>query len=52
MIWVLRVRRMERKLGRQATEQERAEIRRRTRVIAAFIVIAFAYFFNQVLLRR
>lgn len=50
IIWVMRVRRLERKLERQSTGEERENLRRNTRLISAVIVICFAYLFNKVLL--
>ena len=50
MIWVWRVRRAEKKLERSITDEEREELRGKTRLIAAIIVICFAYFFNRTLL--
>ena len=50
IIWVMRVRRLEKKLERQCTEQERESLRRNARLISAVIVISFAYLFNRTLL--
>ena len=46
LIWVMRVRRLEKSLARGATEEERDEVKRKTRLIAAVLVIGFAYLFN------
>ena len=46
LIWVMRVRRLQKSLGRDATEEEREEVKRKTRLVAAILVIGFAYLFN------
>ncbi len=50
LITVARIRRAEKKLERQTTDAEREEIRRKTRLISAVIVVCFAFFFNRTLL--
>ncbi len=49
-IWVKLVRRLEKKLERDATSEERQAARRRTRFISGLIVIVFAFLFNKALL--
>lgn len=46
LIWVWSVRRMERKLQRGLSDQERAGQLRRARFIATFVVVIFAALFN------
>ncbi len=45
LIWVLSVRRLQRKLGRELDEAELQGQSRRARVIAAVLCLPFAYFF-------
>ena len=47
LIWVIRVRRMDRKLKRSSTEEERKLERRKANVIAGVIVLTFAFLFNR-----
>ena len=49
MIWVMRVRSMERKLKRETTAEEREAARLRARMFTGVIVITFAFLFNRVL---
>lgn len=49
LIWVLRVRRMERKLERPVTEEEREDAKRRTRILAGVIAITVAFLYNRTL---
>ncbi len=49
-IWVKQVRRLEKKLERDATSEERNALRRKTRLISGLIVIVFAFLFNKTLL--
>ena len=49
-IWVKRVRRLEKELKRDVTNEERDALKRRTRIISSLIVIVFAYLFNKALL--
>ena len=49
IIWVLRVRRLEKKLERKSTDEERETLRQKTRLISAVIAICFAYLFNKTL---
>lgn len=46
LIWVLSVRRLQRKLGRELTEEELQGQLRRSRVIAILVTLTFAYLFN------
>ena len=50
-IWVMSVRRLERKLGKELTEQERQGQRNRARVIAAFVSLVFSLLFNTHLMK-
>ena len=50
LIWVLSVRRLERKLGRSSEEAERERLRGRSRVIAGFVAVVFALLFTRILL--
>ncbi len=50
-IWVLSVRRLERKLGKELSEQERQGQRTRARVIAAFVSLTFSLLFNTHLMK-
>ncbi|MDH3316008.1 MAG: hypothetical protein OER43_09615 [Gammaproteobacteria bacterium] len=50
-IWVLSVRRLERKLGKELTEEERQGQRNRARVIAAFLSLVFSLLFNTHLMK-
>lgn len=50
-IWVMSVRRLERKLGKQLTEQERQGQRTRARVIAVFVALTFSLLFNTHLMK-
>lgn len=45
-IWVLSVRRLERKLGKTLSENERMGQRNRARVIAVFVSVTFSLLFN------
>ena len=46
MIWVLSVRRMQKKLGRELSADEMAGQRRRARFLAFFLCIVFSFLFN------
>jgi len=46
LIWVLSVRRMHRRLGRELNEGEVQGQLRRAQVIAVFLSLAFSYLFN------
>ena len=46
MIWVLAVRRAQRKLGRELSEQEVAGQRTRAQFIAILLVVPFSWLFN------
>lgn len=50
LIWVRRVRKLERRLGRTGNEEERQAERRRARMIGGIVAITFAFIFNRVLL--
>lgn len=50
LIWVRRVRRLERRLGRTGNEEERQAERRRARMIGGIVAITFAFIFNRALL--
>ncbi len=51
LIWVMRLRRLEARTGNKATDEEVAALRLRTRLVAGFIVLSFAYLFNHVVSR-
>jgi hypothetical protein len=51
-ILVQRVRKAERKLKRELTEEERKDLEKRTVPITAFIVITFAFLFNNVIMGK
>ncbi|MGD8710595.1 MAG: hypothetical protein PVF40_09415 [Ectothiorhodospiraceae bacterium] len=46
LIWVLSVRRLQRKLGRELTDEETAQQRTRARFIAIILSAAFSLLFN------
>ena len=46
IIWTLSARRLQRKLGRELSEQETNAQLKRARFIALFLVILFSYLFN------
>lgn len=46
LIWVLSVRRLERKLGYELSSVEIQQQKNRARVIAAIVVLVFSYLFN------
>lgn len=50
-IWVISVRRLERKLGKALTEEERQGQRNRARVVAAFVSLVFSLLFNTHLMK-
>jgi hypothetical protein len=52
LILTQRVRKTERKLDRQLTEDERKDLERRTIPITVFIVITFAFLFNSVIMNK
>lgn len=52
LIFVQRVRKAERKLKRELTEQERNDLERKTIPITAFIVIIFSFLFNSMLIGK
>ncbi len=47
VVWVLRVRRVERRLKRTTTDEERMRERRKSNLIAGVIVITVAFLFNR-----
>ena len=47
VVWVMRVRRMERRLKRTTTDEERMRERRESNLIAGVIVITFSFLFNR-----
>ena len=49
-IFVQRVRKAERKLKRDLTEEERKEIEKKIIPMTAFIVVTFAFIFNKILI--
>ena len=46
LVWVLSVRRLERKLGQPLSEEERAGQRNRARLIALILCVLFSALFN------
>jgi hypothetical protein len=46
LIWVMSVRRLQRRLQRELTQQELDEQLRRARVISLFLVLIFSYLFH------
>ena len=46
LIWVMSVRRLQKKLARQLDEQELLGQKRRARVLAVFLVMTFAFIYN------
>lgn len=46
LIWVMSVRRLQRKLGRELSELEIQGQKNRARVIAVIVVLLFSYLFN------
>ena len=46
LVWVLSVRRMERRLGRPLSEQDRLGQRNRARFVAIVVCVAFSALFN------
>ncbi len=50
-IWVMSVRRLERKLGKALSEPERQGQRNRARIIAAFVSLVFSLLFNTHLMK-
>ncbi len=52
LIFVKRVRKAERKLKRDLTEEERDDLEKRTKPIAALIVLTFSLLFNSVLMGK
>ena len=52
VIFTQRVRRTERKLNRQLTEEEREDLEKRTIPIIVFIVVTFSFLFNSVIMNK
>ena len=52
LIFVQRVRKAERKLKRELTEEERKDLDKRTIPAAAFIVIIFSFLFNSMIVAK
>ncbi|MBT8420272.1 MAG: hypothetical protein KJO08_05350 [Gammaproteobacteria bacterium] len=50
LMWVLSVRRLERRLGRELTDQERGGQLSRARFLTVFVVLIFSFLFNYRLL--
>ena len=46
LIWIVRVRGLERRLGRASDDDERSRERRRARLIGGVLSITFAFLFN------
>lgn len=46
LIWVISVRRLQRKLGRELTDKELTGQKGRARFITVFVVLIFSYLFN------
>ena len=51
-VWVVRVRRFERKEGRTATEAEREKLKKSARFISAAIAVTFAFLYNKAILKQ
>jgi len=52
VIFTQRVRKTERKLDRQLTEDERQDLGKRTIPITVFIVVTFSFLFNSVIMNK
>ncbi|RLC74689.1 MAG: hypothetical protein DRI61_16200 [Chloroflexi bacterium] len=52
VILIQRVRRTERKLDRQLTEDERQDLEKRTIPMTVFIVVTFSFLFNSVIMNK
>jgi hypothetical protein len=52
MIFAQRVRRCERKIDRQLTEEERQDLEKRTIPMTVFIVVTFSFLFNTVIMTK
>jgi hypothetical protein len=52
VIFLQRVRRTERKLNRQLTEDERQDLEKRTIPMTVFIVVTFSFLFNTVVMNK
>jgi len=52
VIFSQRVRRTERKLDRQLTEDERQDLEKRTIPMTVFIVVTFSFLFNTVIMNK
>lgn len=51
LVWVLSVRRLQRKTGRELSQEEIQGQFRRARVIAVFVTLLFSFLFNASLMR-
>jgi uncharacterized membrane protein len=52
VIFTQRVRKTERKLDRQLTEDERQDLERKTIPMIVFIVVTFSFLFNSVIMNK
>jgi hypothetical protein len=52
MIFSVRVRRAERKLDRELTDDERTDLEKRTIPVTVFIVVTFSFLFNSVIMNK
>ncbi|MDY6951619.1 MAG: hypothetical protein SWE60_08910 [Thermodesulfobacteriota bacterium] len=52
VIFAQRVRKTERKLDRQLTEEERQDLERRTIPMVVLIVVTFSFLFNSVIMNK
>ena len=52
LIWMVSVRRLHRRLGKELTPQEIAGQRNRARLISIILVLCFSYLFNAALLAK
>ena len=52
LVWMMSVRRLQRRLGKELTPQEIAGQRKRARLISVILVLCFSYLFNAALLAK
>lgn len=52
LIFVQKVRKAERKLKREMTEEEKKEMEKKIIPLTAFIVVTFAFIFNRILINQ
>jgi hypothetical protein len=52
LIFVQKVRKAERKLKRELTEEEKKETEKKAIPVTAFIVVTFAFIFNKILISQ